>query len=276
MSCRETLLRSIAVFEKNFKCTLCMHDYCAELPHDILPDMHLNIYCTNLKKNNKKVDSKCRFFDQIQLTQHLKKQRKSFWKQCHLGLVEGVFPIWINEELSGCIFAGVFRGKISEDAVAPLISPGNKNLSCAFPSLPFLPEDQEFFFAFGEMIAAMIAVVSSQEKAFSPGAEKMLSEFFRIRHPHNIQLADAADFLQLTPARASDRIKREFGKGFSEVLRDYRMKTACQLLKNSMFSVEEIAHRCGFSSGGYFHRIFHRELRITPGEYRNMYQKNKS
>ena len=105
---KTALDKAITAFEKKFKCNLCMHDYCGQLDHSILPQEHVNRYCTGIKKNHQRIRSRCILFDQTLLQQQFLKSQKSFWKQCPFGVTEGVFPILSGNELSGCMFAGVF------------------------------------------------------------------------------------------------------------------------------------------------------------------------
>ncbi|MDO5553738.1 MAG: DNA-binding transcriptional regulator [Planctomycetia bacterium] len=53
----------------------------------------------------------------------------------------------------------------------------------------------------------------------------------------------------------------------SEILR-VQMETACQLLRETNFSVAAVAHRCGFSNDIYFVQAFRRERGVTPNAYR--------
>ena len=48
-----------------------------------------------------------------------------------------------------------------------------------------------------------------------------------------------------------------------------RLNQACRLLKNTRFSVAEIARMVGFSSTSYFCSVFKKQLNITPNDYRN-------
>ncbi len=53
-----------------------------------------------------------------------------------------------------------------------------------------------------------------------------------------------------------------------ELVVDLRMKLAAQLLHSDMFSVKEIADRCGYRSVSYFVRAFRRYYTVSPGTFR--------
>lgn len=269
---KTALDKAITAFEKKFKCNLCMHDYCGQLDHSILPQEHVNRYCTGIKKNHQRIRSRCILFDQTLLQQQFLKSQKSFWKQCPFGVTEGVFPILSGNELSGCMFAGVFTGDPSgENEVFRY----TKMLSSP-QELPEIPDDEETFFAFGELIAESIATYSMRRTPFPGTAREIVAEFFRTRHRQNVGLDDAAELLGLTAARASEKIKREFGRNFAVLLTEHRLKTACLLLENSMFTIEQIARQSGFSCGSYFFRVFKKHFGITPEQWRQNCSQERS
>ncbi len=49
-----------------------------------------------------------------------------------------------------------------------------------------------------------------------------------------------------------------------------RLQHACLLLKNTSYTISEIATRSGFSNSNYFTRQFRDKFRMTPKEYRNL------
>lgn len=69
-------------------------------------------------------------------------------------------------------------------------------------------------------------------------------------------------------------IKEMTGKPFNEYVNSKKITSAKQLLVESKFSVEEIAHRAGFSYAHYFIKIFKTQEGVTPGQYREMHLNN--
>ena len=63
-------------------------------------------------------------------------------------------------------------------------------------------------------------------------------------------------------------IHRETGSTFSTLLNQIRIETACDFLKDSNLSIEEIAYHCGFSETANFTRQFKRVMGIPPSVYR--------
>lgn len=72
------LKKALKAFEKRFNCKLCMHDYCGELDQSILPQEHLNHYCTGIKKNHPEIRHRCILFDNQLLQQQFLRTKKVF------------------------------------------------------------------------------------------------------------------------------------------------------------------------------------------------------
>lgn len=53
-----------------------------------------------------------------------------------------------------------------------------------------------------------------------------------------------------------------------------RLETACQLLRDTDYSVSDISSQTGFSSQSYFTQIFRKHYGITPIKYRQSHTEN--
>ena len=275
MNSRNSFRHAAAAFEEQFHCRLCLHDYTGRLPHDLLPSYHLNPFCTALKLHRKKVDRQCVAFDGGTVQEQLAATHAFLLKRCPCGLLEGVFPVLADDRLAGCIFAGPFGGSTGgKRDLRILESPVTERERRKFSEpLPDLPRNLKRFQIYGELLAAFLPLLAQEQRSVLPLGEREQIERFLEQHFHrNVGLSDAAELLSLSPARASDRIRRLFGKGFCQLLREYRLNSARKLLARSCFPVEMIAVRCGFRDGAYFHRVFRRETGLTPVMYRNRHQ----
>ena len=58
---------AVRVFEKQFNCRLCCHDYSGQLQNVPLPHYHLNVFCTRLKERRAKLTELCIGFDRDQV-----------------------------------------------------------------------------------------------------------------------------------------------------------------------------------------------------------------
>jgi AraC-like DNA-binding protein len=75
-------------------------------------------------------------------------------------------------------------------------------------------------------------------------------------------------FFHLHPDYISRLFARE-GMGFSEYLESRRMLHAGELLKGSQLPINRIAQMCGYSSSGYFIKVFRKHHQMSPGQYRH-------
>lgn len=84
----------------------------------------------------------------------------------------------------------------------------------------------------------------------------------------NVTLDMLAEEFHFTKPYMSKYISINAGKTFSEIVRDIRMKKACELLKSSRISVEMVAARVGYPSAEHFNRLFRKKYGVTPMQYR--------
>lgn len=68
----------------------------------------------------------------------------------------------------------------------------------------------------------------------------------------------------------SRRFKKETGITVTEYLQKLRVEKACRLLSGTDLQIREIAHLVGYEDLKFFHQLFYRMLKLTPGEYRKM------
>jgi AraC-like DNA-binding protein len=104
-------------------------------------------------------------------------------------------------------------------------------------------------------------------------------------YPHLVLLSAALKFMEnnlgreltreevariagMSPGHFSRVIKETTGKTFSEILTQYRLARASQLLVRTGKSLVQIAMECGFADQSYFSRVFRKSKNCTPNEYR--------
>ena len=65
------------------------------------------------------------------------------------------------------------------------------------------------------------------------------------------------------------KLKQAMGITPIDLLREARIKRACQLLRQTDKSVSDIAYACGFTDPKYFSRSFKQSTGLSPTEYKN-------
>lgn len=85
----------------------------------------------------------------------------------------------------------------------------------------------------------------------------------------DLSLCTLSDKLHLNPSYLSRRFKELTGRTLSEVILELRMKTACDLLKTTSYRISEIAQMVGYETAANFSKVFKKEMKMTPREYRD-------
>jgi AraC-like DNA-binding protein len=66
--------------------------------------------------------------------------------------------------------------------------------------------------------------------------------------------------------------KKTTGTSIAHYLINYRLKKACRLLVSSKLPIKSIACSVGFEDPMYFSRVFHKNMHLSPSNYRNNVQ----
>lgn len=84
----------------------------------------------------------------------------------------------------------------------------------------------------------------------------------------NTSLNDVAKHFNYSSSYMSNLIKTKTGKSFVDFLKEFKLKQACFLLKNTNLPTKQIILNIGYSNASYFYRIFKDYYNVTPIEYR--------
>lgn len=83
-----------------------------------------------------------------------------------------------------------------------------------------------------------------------------------------------ADVFCMSQRHFSRRVKQLTGLDVTHFIRSRRIFKAVQLLKNTELPISEIYIKCGFESANYFTRVFHKQMGMTPTQYRKQENNN--
>lgn len=171
--------------------------------------------------------------------------------------------------------------------------------ACAsLDALKFSPQDEVDCEILQHMEAAFRAA-AAEPSCFELTVSGLLSQAWRgiyarareeidkqaAAQPENLRVKAMLAYMQahygeeLTPsmiAAAAGVCERECFRCFRRVLgttplaalTDFRVSMAAEMLSGTDLPVTEIALDCGFSTSGYFGKVFRRKMGLTPGEYR--------
>jgi AraC-like DNA-binding protein len=93
--------------------------------------------------------------------------------------------------------------------------------------------------------------------------------YIHIHYYRDISPGIIAEALGYNPDYLGRVYREVYHHTLTEAIHRRRVKKACDYLRDSDLTIEEIATACGFADAGYFRRIFRRYRHSTPIRYRN-------
>ena len=89
---------------------------------------------------------------------------------------------------------------------------------------------------------------------------------------HSITLDDIAEEVGMNRSAFCSYFKRCKGMTFSQFVTQYRLNTACHLLKKTQRGIAEICYMVGFNDLPHFVRVFTSTMGMSPTKYRKQYK----
>ena len=84
----------------------------------------------------------------------------------------------------------------------------------------------------------------------------------------DVNVGDMASAAAVSRSGLQRKVKQAMGITPQDLLREARIKRACQLLRQTDKTVAEVAYACGFSDPKYFSRSFKQSTGLSPTEYK--------
>lgn len=116
----------------------------------------------------------------------------------------------------------------------------------------------------GKAIKSFPAVFSKQWTVIA-SVIRIVNERFS---DNELTLAEIANELYISQSHLSKMFKKYIGESFGDYLRKIRVDHACKLLKNTEYTVKEIAVMCGKKDLQSFYNTFYELKGVTPTQYR--------
>ena len=156
------------------------------------------------------------------------------------------------------------------------ISQGSFSKAAAYVGVVW---DGRFYWGVGvdeDIIKSSIAALASatnklaKDQHITQGREERIVEIISYiqRNYKDVTLESLAEDFHLSAPYLSKYIKEKAGATFQDVVRDYRMKKAKTLLKETSETVESIATEVGYENVEHFNRTFKKVFDMTPLQYR--------
>ena len=97
---------------------------------------------------------------------------------------------------------------------------------------------------------------------------QQICAYVMAHYVHTITLNEIASEVGMNRSAFCSYFKRCKKMTFSQFVTQYRLNTACELLKHSQKQVSEICFAVGFNDVPHFNRVFKELQGMTPKEYR--------
>lgn len=128
-------------------------------------------------------------------------------------------------------------------------------------------EIRESFFEFYDYMKKIEGNAKEEGDDYSSLVSSALA-FIKEYYNQGISLGEIAQELNVTEAYLSTQLKKETGKYFTEIVKNYRIPMAKKLLISTSMKLTDIAKQVGYSDAKYMSKVFKEEVGMLPAEYR--------
>jgi len=92
--------------------------------------------------------------------------------------------------------------------------------------------------------------------------------FIHARYSDPLTREEIASHIGISADYLTDCFRQELGITPTTYIRRFRIRQACEFLRNSDQSITQVALAVGFSDSAHFTRTFQREMKVTPRAFR--------
>lgn len=119
-----------------------------------------------------------------------------------------------------------------------------------------------------ELVDALQGGSEEQKESANQTFQKICT-YIKHNFTTTMTLQEIAEKFFLNPSYLSNLFKKELGLNYSTYLATIRIDYACELLKNTQLSINQVADQIGFKNYFYFARVFKKYKNMTPSQYRD-------
>lgn len=119
-----------------------------------------------------------------------------------------------------------------------------------------------------DALIQFIALVDKTQRREYPPLIISSFNYIHARLADKITLRDVAAHVGVHPAYLSKKFRHEIGQTITEYINLRKVEESAWFVRNTAYSIAEIAAMYGFSSQGYYITVFRQKLGTTPGEMR--------
>ena len=131
--------------------------------------------------------------------------------------------------------------------------------------LDTIPEIRQWLF---DLLIQINKFLIEKNKGSKCKITNRVREMIQARYPEKLTLDQVAAEIHYHPVYINSVLKQATGKTFLQMLIEYRLQKAMELLENSSLKGYEICEKVGYWNQSYFTQTFREFTGMTPGEYR--------
>ncbi len=171
-------------------------------------------------------------------------------------------------------FGRIFKSQVPK---IPLIKNAieNSRIVSAFENMVQCKKEQDEY-SETEVRGCMLILLSElfrsielqENESYDNDLVKDIINYCYDNYSGDISLQAIADELHISRCYISRIFSRRLHIGFNDYINSLRIRSACEMLKNTNLSVTEVAYAVGYNSVRTFDRVFLNERKMTPKEYR--------
>ena len=128
-------------------------------------------------------------------------------------------------------------------------------------------ESEEVHNLFIKCILRIEEVIENQSMQLNGKTAELVVQYMKNHYMDKITLDDLAERFGLSVFYLSRLLKKYTGVTFTEYIALCRVEKAKEMLKEGKYSIKEISYMVGFSSQGYFAKVFHKYTGKSPSDF---------
>lgn len=131
----------------------------------------------------------------------------------------------------------------------------------------FFSEVQE---ALWQYVKALCAYFVRQKENPNYYVATWVRDYLEKNYMHVCSVEEMAEGIHLSPNYLRSLFKAGTGQTILEYMTDFRLRKACEFLKDKSLKVKDVSLMVGYENVSYFSQIFVKRYGVTPNEYRRM------
>ncbi len=232
-----------------------------------------NRYC-KLIQATREGNEQCRCSDRLLLTK-CKETLQPQMHICHAGLIDVAFPIIYEQNILGYIVFGRMRPdtnfKSIEKYVISLGIEGEK-AKTLYGEIPVFNDKK--IESISKIATMFVKYILIEDLLTLKANDSLQSAVTYIENNLGSELCikSISKHTNISKTALYDKFNKTYGCTINEFITKKRIEKAKSLLKNTDYSIDDIAGKTGFSSASYFSKCFKKLTGISPLKYKKSAQ----